>query len=85
MKERQGKPDIRDNARAVKRLLKEVVKIKDVLSANKHMQIKIGELADYVSLITTIERKDFEEAAAPLFERVVAPIHAAMTKAGLSI
>lgn len=85
LKERQGKADIRDNARAVKRLLKEVVKIKDVLSANKHMQIKIGELADYVSLITTIERKDFEDAAAPLFERVVAPIHEALAKAGISI
>lgn len=83
LKERQGKADIRDNARAVKRLLKEVVKIKDVLSANKHMQIKIGELADYVSLITTIERKDFEDAAAPLFERVVAPIHEALAKAGI--
>lgn len=35
LKERQGKPDIRTNPRAVKRLLKEVIKIKDVLSANK--------------------------------------------------
>ena len=37
MKERQGKPDILENPRAVKRLLNEVVKIKDILSANKHM------------------------------------------------
>jgi hypothetical protein len=35
MKERQGKPDIRTNDRAMKRLLKEVVKVKDILSANK--------------------------------------------------
>ena len=35
LKERQGKPDIRENARAMKRLLKEVVKVKDILSANK--------------------------------------------------
>ena len=47
----------------MKRLLKEVIKVKDVLSANKFTQLKIGELADYVSLLTTIERKDFEEAA----------------------
>lgn len=33
--ERAGKPDVRENGRASKRLLKEVVKIKDVLSANK--------------------------------------------------
>ena len=36
LKERQGKPDVRTNDRVLKRLLKEVVKIKDVLSANKN-------------------------------------------------
>jgi hypoxia up-regulated 1 len=36
LKERKGKPDIRENDRAMKRLLKEVIKVKDVLSANKH-------------------------------------------------
>lgn len=35
LKERKGKPDIRENEKAVKRLLKEVTKIKDILSANK--------------------------------------------------
>lgn len=35
LKERQGKPDIRTNPKAVKRLQKEVLKIKDILSANK--------------------------------------------------
>lgn len=35
MKEREGKPDIRSNPRAMKRLIKEVVKVKDILSANK--------------------------------------------------
>jgi hypoxia up-regulated 1 len=78
MKERQGKPDIRENPRAVKRLLKEVVKVKDILSANKNMQVKVGELADYVTLMTTIERKEFEDAAAPLFERAMSPIYTAL-------
>jgi len=35
LKEREGKEDVRTNQRASKRLLKEVVKIKEVLSANK--------------------------------------------------
>jgi len=35
MKENQGKPDIREHARAMKRLYKDVVKVKEVLSANK--------------------------------------------------
>lgn len=33
--ERAGKDDVRENVRAMKRLFKEVVKIKEVLSANK--------------------------------------------------
>lgn len=49
------------------------------------MQIKIGELADYVSLITTIERSEFEQEAAPLFDRSVAPVLEALKKAGLTI
>jgi len=35
MKENAGKPDIRENDRAMKRLYKDVVKVKEVLSANK--------------------------------------------------
>jgi hypothetical protein len=46
MKERQGKADVRQDSRIVKRLLKEAVKIKDVLSANKMMQVKVPDLAD---------------------------------------
>jgi molecular chaperone DnaK (HSP70) len=59
LKERKGKPDVRSNVKAVKRLIKEVVKAKDVLSANKNVNIKISELLDYVTLTTTIERKQF--------------------------
>lgn len=69
----------------MKRLLKEVIKIKDVLSANKQMQVKIGELQDYVSLITTVERKDFEEQATAFFDRVAKPVDEVLAKAGLTI
>ena len=44
LKERQGKPDIRTFPKAIKRLMKEVIKMKDVLSANKQVQLKLGEL-----------------------------------------
>jgi len=37
LKEREGKPDVRENTKAMKRLLKEVVKMKDILSANKQV------------------------------------------------
>ena len=61
LKERKGKPDVRTFPKVIKRLLKEVLKVKDILSANKQVQVKLGELQDYVSLSTTIDRKEFEE------------------------
>jgi len=44
LKERKGKPDVRESPRAIKRLTKEVLKMKDILSANKQVQVKLGEL-----------------------------------------
>ena len=61
LKERQGKTDVRENPRAMKRLLKEAVKIKEVLSANRQTIAKVSELVDYITLQTTIDRKEFEE------------------------
>jgi len=84
-KEREGKPDLRTNLRATKRLLKEVVKIKEVLSANKQASVKVPELLDYVTLQLTLERAEMEERASGLFARVTRPIEAALAKAGLSI
>jgi len=36
--------------------------------------MKIMELVDYDSLVTVIERKEFEDAAAAFFEKVIAPV-----------
>lgn len=60
LKEREGKPDVRTNQRAAKRLLKEVVKIKEVLSANKQASVKIPELLDYVTLQLSLARTEME-------------------------
>ena len=48
--ERQGKDDVLTNVRASKRLQKEVVKIKEILSANLRASVKVPELLDYVTL-----------------------------------
>lgn len=86
LKERQGKPDLRTaNPKSMKRLMKEVVKVKDILSANKQVQVKLGELQDYVGLQTTVDRKDFEDKSAAFFARVAKPIEDVLTKAGLTI
>lgn len=60
MKERKDKSDIRSNPRAMKRLYKEAVSIKDILSANKLVNIKVPELADYVTLAFELRREDYE-------------------------
>jgi hypoxia up-regulated 1 len=85
LKERQGKPDVRENPKVIKRLQKEVLKLKDILSANKQVQVKLGELADYVSLSTVIERKEFEDRSQSFFDRVLKPIDVALEKAGLTM
>ena len=85
MKERQGKPDIRENARAMRRLYKESGKIKDVLSANRVVDVKVAELADYVTLQFKINREQYEEACDHLFKRVENPIKQALDEAGLTV
>lgn len=76
---------MREYPKVVKRLLKEVLKMKDILSANKQVQVKLGELQDYVSLNTVVERRELEEAAKAFFERVMMPVEQALVKSGLTI
>ena len=85
MKEREGKPDVRENVRAIKRLLKDSQKIKEILSANKAASVKVPELQDYVTLQFNLPREDFEAAGASFFERVTKPIDEALEKAGLTL
>jgi len=61
--ERAGKSNVLENNKATKRIIKEATKAKDVLSANKETQVKLGELVDYVTLKTSIEREQFEQRA----------------------
>ena len=84
MKEREGKPDVRTLPRQMKRLYKEASSIKDILSANKLVNIKVAELHDYVTLAFELTREDFEEACSHLFERVKNPINQALEEAQLS-
>ena len=84
MEERQGKADVRTNARAMKRLYKEGSKIKDILSANKIVDVKVPELLDYVTLQFKLSRDEFYAACEPLFARVAAPVEQALAQAGLT-
>ena len=68
LKEREGKADVRTNVRAMKRLQKEAMRAKEVLSANKRASVKVPELLDYVTLQLTLEREEMEAAAASFFD-----------------
>lgn len=70
MPERKSKPSVRTNDRAMKRLFKEAVKVKDILSANKVADVKVPELLDYVTLRTVLERSDFERDSKHLLDRI---------------
>lgn len=76
--ERAGKPDVRENYRAVRRLFKDAIKIKEILSANKAASVKVPELLDYVTLKFSLEREEVEKAAGGYFSKVKGPIESAL-------
>jgi len=84
LKEREGKPSVRENVRAMIRLNKDSVKILEILSANKFANVKIPELLDYVTLQFNLERETFEKANEEFFSRVMKPINEALEKAGMT-
>jgi hypoxia up-regulated 1 len=49
-----------ENKRAVNRLLKESIRAKEVLSANKEAHVTVAELVDYDTLKTKIDRTELE-------------------------
>ena len=54
----------------MRRLYKEIGKTKDVLSANRITDVKVPELADYVTLFFKLDRDTFEAKSGHLFQRV---------------
>jgi len=83
--ERKGKATVRSNDRAMKRLFKESVKVKDILSANKVADVKVPELLDYITLRTVLDRTDFEHNSKHLLDRISKPVDDSLAKAGLSL
>jgi hypoxia up-regulated 1 len=83
LKDRDGKPDVLTNVKATKRLQKEAVRIKEVLSANKAASVKIPELLDYVTLALSLPREEVEAAAKGFLDRVAEPVAEVLEKAGL--
>lgn len=85
MPSRNGKQDIREKPRVVNRLLKEIPKIKDTLSANKEKLVSLPEVADYENLKVLVTRAEFESRIDKYLSHLKTTISKALSDAGLTI
>ncbi|XP_075402809.1 hypoxia up-regulated protein 1 isoform X2 [Tenrec ecaudatus] len=81
----QGSKDVRENPRAMAKLLREANRVKTVLSANADHMAQIEGLMDDVDFKAKVTRAEFEELCADLFERVPGPVQQALQSAEMSL
>jgi len=78
-------PGSTGSERAKAKIQKEAQKARTVLSANKEYQYSIEGLDKDASVTGTIKRSAFEEMAAPLFNRTLAPVKEALKEANVRL
>lgn len=81
----QKAKDVRENPRAMAKLLREANRLKTVLSANADHMAQIEGLMDDVDFKAKVTRVEFEELCADLFERVPGPVQQALQSAEMSL
>ncbi|XP_053451184.1 hypoxia up-regulated protein 1 isoform X2 [Nycticebus coucang] len=81
----QRTKDVRENPRAMAKLLREANRLKTVLSANADHMAQIEGLMDDVDFKAKVTRVEFEELCADLFERVPGPVQQALQSAGMNL
>lgn len=81
----QSVKDVRENPRAMAKLLREANRVKTVLSANADHMAQIEGLMDDVDFKAKVTRAEFEELCADLFERVPGPVQQALQSAKMSL
>ncbi|KAK4055022.1 adenyl-nucleotide exchange factor sse1 [Microbotryomycetes sp. JL221] len=77
------KIDVKTNKKAQFRLSAAVEKLKKILSANPMAPLSVESIMEDIDASSTMERESFEALVAPLLERTVAPLEAALAQAGL--
>uniref|UniRef100_A0A3B3ZHX1 Hypoxia up-regulated protein 1 n=1 Tax=Periophthalmus magnuspinnatus TaxID=409849 RepID=A0A3B3ZHX1_9GOBI len=84
--QKKSKKDVRENHRAMAKLLKEAQRLKTVLSANvDFMAQQVEGLMDDIDFKAKVTRSEFEQLCADLFERVSQPVQDALTSAEMSM
>ncbi|EHB08794.1 Hypoxia up-regulated protein 1 [Heterocephalus glaber] len=81
----QRAKDVRENPRAMAKLLREANRLKTVLSANADHMAQIEGLMDDMDFKAKVTRAEFEELCADLFERVPGPVHQALQSSEMSL
>uniref|UniRef100_A0A8C8DVS1 Hypoxia up-regulated protein 1 n=1 Tax=Oryzias sinensis TaxID=183150 RepID=A0A8C8DVS1_9TELE len=76
--QKKSKKDVRENHRAMAKLLKEAQRLKTVLSANMEFMAQVEGLMDDIDFKSKVTRAEFEELCSDLFERVPRPLHDAL-------
>uniref|UniRef100_A0A287BGS6 Hypoxia up-regulated protein 1 n=1 Tax=Sus scrofa TaxID=9823 RepID=A0A287BGS6_PIG len=81
----QRAKDVRENPRAMAKLLREANRLKTVLSANADHMAQIEGLMDDVDFKAKVTRAEFEDLCADLFERVPGPVQQALQSAEMKL
>ncbi|KAM9846707.1 hypoxia up-regulated protein 1 [Aulostomus maculatus] len=83
--QKKSKKDVRENHRAMAKLLKEAQRLKTVLSANVDFTAQVEGLIDDIDFKAKVTRAEFEELCADLFERVPGPVQDALAAAEMTM
>ncbi|KAG7224627.1 hypothetical protein INR49_011380 [Caranx melampygus] len=83
--QKKSKKDVRENHRAMAKLLKEAQRLKTVLSANVDFMAQVEGLMDDIDFKAKVTRSEFEELCTDLFERVPRPVQDALTIAEMKL
>ncbi|KAG8434607.1 hypothetical protein GDO86_012831 [Hymenochirus boettgeri] len=83
--QKKAKKDVRENQRAMGKLLKEANRVKTILSANNDHTAQIEGLMDDIDFKAKVTRQELEDLCADLFNRVPAPVLQALASAEMSM
>ncbi|KAM9728658.1 hypoxia up-regulated protein 1 [Menidia menidia] len=83
--QKKSPKDVRENHRAMAKLLKEAQRLKTVLSANADFMAQVEGLMDDIDFKAKVTRSEFEELCADLFDRVPGPVQDALTSAEMKL
>ncbi|XDV54331.1 hypothetical protein PO909_022635 [Leuciscus waleckii] len=83
--QKKSKKDVRENLRAMAKLLKEAQRLKTVLSANADHTAQIEGLMDDIDFKVKVTRSEFEALCEDLFDRVPGPVKEALAASEMNM